>query len=267
MAVVERVGRLAVEVVGLVIEEPHEARAVVGEDALGHVRWDPVLTSKTKPLGHVVADQRRRLLRREAIVRVRYAELVLHEELGVRRLPEVVVVRHRLGEQRIAPDRPCRLPGQVAHHDRMVERPRGLLLDEPQGGVVAVGEVEQRLCGRDPEERRQERQHPERRHTGRETACETEQRGEQMVRPRRREEPGDAASKRSEDRRREHDRQVQLAAAGDRGNERHRNDRRPGSKDGKTQVAGRQTGERRHRHRHERGDLRVEEAGREIAKQ
>ena len=53
------------------------------------------LQGKAKALGDVAADKRRRLSRREPIVGIGHAELVLHEVLGVGSLAQIVVVGHR----------------------------------------------------------------------------------------------------------------------------------------------------------------------------
>ncbi len=143
---------------GLLVEVPHDAVAVVADDPGGDVGGDLELTGELDPVADMPPDHLRRLLGGEEVVWVLDAELVLDEHGRVLRLPQVVVVGHGPGEQCVGPDRPGGPMGQSPHHQRVVEGPERLLLEELERLVVAVGEVEEAETGRDVEGRLEELQ-------------------------------------------------------------------------------------------------------------
>jgi len=87
----------------------------------------------------------------EPIVPIQPCFLILHEVLGLVHLPDVVVQRAHVRQQRVGLDRVRRGLGDARHVERVVVRARGTLLELAEQGLLGIAELDERQAGRDVE--------------------------------------------------------------------------------------------------------------------
>ena len=134
------------------VEVAHQCRAVVLRDERDQGLGQPRPVGDVDAVGDVRLEDLGRHLRRQLVVDVLAAGLVLDERQRVVELADVVVVGGDAGEERVGADRFRGTLGEIADHQRVVVGPGRLGQEPPQERLRRVGQLEQLEHGQDAEE-------------------------------------------------------------------------------------------------------------------